>query len=172
MMAGSFAAPTRRAPEACASAVACGPGVVEGGAVQQDVGALVEHRPQLHGVGVVGHDDGARGAGEAGGVGDTLRVVARGVGDDAAGALGVGHREQQVARAAGLEGAGALQVLVLDDDGGAGGPVERRGTPPPGVRTTMPSRRDWARPARRRWSAALPASLGVGGAVASIMNPA
>jgi hypothetical protein len=119
-----------RADEAGARALGegggLGAGVVEVGAVQQHVGALVEDCPELDRVGVVGHDDGAGGAGEAGGVGDALGVVAGGVGDDAAGAFGVGHGEQEVAGAAGLEGSGALLVLVLDDYRGVGGAVELR----------------------------------------------
>ena len=53
-------------------------------------------------------------------VGDALRVVARGGGDDAAAARLGGELQQRIARAALLEAAGALQVIELAEDVRAG----------------------------------------------------
>ena len=98
----------------CAGAVAReGDALVDGVAAEVDDAAEAADRGDLGHGRAGGHEDLARDAAGAGGVGDGLRVVAGAAGDDA-GALGRGAELGE--RAAELERAGPLEVLGLDED--------------------------------------------------------
>ena len=89
-------------------------------AVEHDLGAVGLRGLDLHERRRHRHDDGGRDRQARGVVGDRLRVVARRHGDDAAFARRRIERGELVERAAVLERVGDLQVLVFDEDLGAG----------------------------------------------------
>ena len=91
-------------------------GFVEHIAVQDDVGAVGFGGVNLERRGDGWHADGGFCATLAGGVGDTLRMVAGGCGDDAASQLVLGQGGDLVVGAANLEGTGDLQVLRLEEN--------------------------------------------------------
>ena len=84
--------------------------------VGDDLGAQRDGVGLLNRRGVLGHDDGGRDPEVTGGGGDTLCVVAAGVGDDPAGTVLVTEAGKAVHGPAQLEGARALQVLALDEE--------------------------------------------------------
>src|SRR5256885_13446869 len=99
------------------------PGIVIPLALEDDLGAEVLHRLDLHRVG-----DGRRADDRAdpelpGGEGHGLSVVAGGSGDHASTALVFAEAADQVHTAADLEGPGRVVVLVLDEYARARHPV-------------------------------------------------
>ncbi len=94
-------------------------GIVEGGAVEDDLGAESARGSDFGERRALGHDDDRRHAERPGGEGDTLRVVARRLRDDAARALVVGQVDHAVEGAAHLEGAADLRVLGFEEHGRA-----------------------------------------------------
>ena len=95
-------------------------GLVDGGAVEADLGAVAAGGLLLHDRGAVGHVDDRADAEHLRGQRDALGVVAGAGGHDAAGPfLGAEARHAHVG-AADLEGAGALEVLGLEEDRSAG----------------------------------------------------
>ena len=90
--------------------------VVEGVAVEHDLGAEAARVLDLHARGEARHDDRRRDAQPLGVVRDRLGVVAGRDGEHALGALGGGELGHLVERAALLERGGELQVLELEED--------------------------------------------------------
>jgi hypothetical protein len=90
-------------------------GLVEVGAVLDDVGAVPARRRHLDERGGVGHHDGGRDRQPRRVEGDGEPMIAGAGGDDAAGALIRRELHQQIGGAALLEGARHLQVLQLDE---------------------------------------------------------
>ena len=108
-------------------------GVVKGGAVEQDVGAVALGVVDLDQRCGGGHDDGGGDAGVLGGVGHTLGVVAGGGGDQAGGLLLVGEGADGEVGAANFVRAGDLHILRLQVDVVAGGVGEKMGVNQAGV---------------------------------------
>jgi len=94
--------------------------------VKDDGGAKRLGRLHLHERGRHRHDDGRRNGKPPGMIGHRLGVVAGGHGDHAAAAFALAERGELHARAALLEGVGDLQILVFDENLGAGQGGERR----------------------------------------------
>ena len=76
---------------------------------EDDLGAIAADALDLHARRALRHADDGRGTQQPSGAGDGLRVVARRVGDDAAGSLGIGQGGDLVVRAAHLEGTDRLE---------------------------------------------------------------
>ncbi len=90
------------------------------GAYQYDVGAKGGSCLALDGGRVIGHDDDGFHAEGAGGVGDALRVIAAGVGDDAALSFFFGEGCDLVIGSAQFEGADGLLVFGLQEEAAVG----------------------------------------------------
>lgn len=101
-------------------------GVVEGGAMEDHLGAHAAHGRHLAGVGTLRHHDLRPHTEEPRGVGHRLAVVACGGGQYAAGPLLSAELRDQVDAAAHLEGAHGLVVLVLHISRRADQIVQRR----------------------------------------------
>ncbi len=88
--------------------------------IENHLGAIAARGGDFDGGGVLRHDDHGLDAEQPRRQGDRLGMVARGIGDDAAGPLRVRELRQGIVAAAEFEGAHALQILRLEEQGRAG----------------------------------------------------
>ena len=90
------------------------PALVRGGPDDDDLGAIRLHARELDRGRIGRHDDDRRDTEQPGGARDPLRVVPRGIGDQAPGACDRIERRGRVVRAADLERPDRLEALGLE----------------------------------------------------------